>query len=301
MLDESNVRDALLSMLEDISEEKKATQVSHEKNRVAFISMLEDIHQQKQELQRAYDQLKETTAQVAQNEKLSALGELTAGIAHELNQPLNCVKVIIQSALRDIEKNRFESKDFLNDAAEIIRQVDKMSDIINHMRIFTRKEVGTVRDELDFNLVVENAFKLIGQQLSVHNIEVTKSLSPGLPKVKSNALKLEQVLLNLISNARHALEKTADRTKKINVDSRFREGPPPMVTISVSDTGGGISSENQKKIFDPFFTTKEPGKGTGLGLAISKKLIEELGGKLELEVDEGIGCKFSICIPVLEE
>jgi C4-dicarboxylate-specific signal transduction histidine kinase len=283
-----------------MGQDAPTTVESSEETRRALISMLDDINDQKLALQEAYDQLKETTAQMVQNEKLTALGEMTAGIAHELNQPLNCIKVMAQSNLRDMERNRLEARTMQSDLAEIVKQVDRMAEIINHMRIFTRKQVGVVRSETDLNTVIEGPFKLLGQQLQIHGIEVVRELTPGLPVISTDAIQLEQVLLNLISNAKDALGQSKKEPKRITIRSGLREGTPRRVVLTIADTGGGVPADIRNKIFDPFFTTKEPGKGTGLGLSISKKIISYLGGQIELTVREGEGSDFSVVLPIPE-
>jgi signal transduction histidine kinase len=243
-------------------------------------------------------ELKEATVQLVQSEKLAALGELTAGVAHELNQPLNCMKVMAQSNLRDMEKNRFEMDVLKSDLGEIVKQVDRMAEIINHMRIFTRKQSGVVLEETDLNVVLAGPFKLLGQQLQLHGIEVVRDLLPDLPRVRTDGIQLEQVLINLLGNAKDAIGHLNKEPRRITVQSRLREGPPRGAVLTISDTGGGVPKELRLKIFEPFFTTKEPGKGTGLGLSISKKIVEELGGRLELSVREGEGSDFSIVLPI---
>lgn len=168
--------------------------------------MLEDIKQQRDEIERAYQELKETTAALVQNEKMVALGELTAAVAHELNQPLNAIKIICSDVLRDAQKGRFDIDSFIRDLKEVISQVNKMAEIIDHMRTFTRRTTGEVKEKVDINVPVEGVFKLLGQQLRTHNIEVIKELGQEL-YVLGDPIRLEQVFMNLITNARDAVER----------------------------------------------------------------------------------------------
>ena len=133
------------------------------------------------ELEKTNRELKDTTVQLVQSEKLSALGDLTAGVAHELNQPLNVIKIISQSLMKDIEKNRFDTDELGNDLKEIVDQVNKMSEIIEHMRIYSRKSESTSEEIVNVNLLIEGPFKLLDQQLRNYKIEVVKELAPDLP------------------------------------------------------------------------------------------------------------------------
>jgi PAS domain S-box-containing protein len=151
-------------------------------------------------------QLKEATLQLVQSEKLSALGELTAGVAHELNQPLNGIKIISQSLLKDIERGKLDEEELGEDMKDVVNQVNKMAEIIDHMRIFTRRSEGVPEERIDLNDIVKGAFKFLGQQLRNHNIEVQEDLGPELPAVLGDPIRLEQVFLNLVSNARNAVE-----------------------------------------------------------------------------------------------
>ena len=219
--------------------------------------------------------------QLVQSEKLSALGELTAGVAHELNQPLNGIKIISQSLLRDIEKNRFKEKNVGDDLTEIVDQVNKMSEIIDHMRIYSRNTEGGQETMIDVNTVMEGPFKLLDQQLKNHNIDVVRELTPDLPQLMGDKVRLEQVFMNLIINARDAVKSCGREKKRIEVRT-FRTDNH-SVAIEVKDNGEGIPEELREKIFEPFFTTKEPGKGTGLGLSVLNTIIDEHKGRIELE------------------
>ena len=282
-------------MIMDITERKRM-----EEEREGLIKGLQAINE---ELKDSNQQLEEATVQLIQSEKLSALGELTAGVAHELNQPLNGIKIISQSILRDIEKNRFEEKDVGGDLNEIVGQVNKMAEIIDHMRIYSRNTEGGSEEMIDLNSVIKGPFKLLDQQLKTHNIEVVRELTPDLPKVKGDPIRLEQVFMNLITNARCALDSSEKENKRIEVKTyktdNHRSAPEnPTVVVEVKDNGEGIPEHLKKKIFQPFFTTREPGKGTGLGLSVSSKIIEEHRGRIEMESKVSEGTTFRVILPV---
>jgi PAS domain S-box-containing protein len=253
------------------------------------------------ELERANGELKDATAQLIQSEKLSALGELTAGVAHELKQPLNGIKIISQSLLKDIERGQFEKEELGEDLQDVVNQVNKMADIIDHMRIFTRSSEGTVHESIDINSIVEGAFKFLGQQLKNHNIEVGEDLGSDLPKVAGDPNRLEQVFLNLISNARNAVEGNGKEKKRIDIRTYAdNTNGDSAVVMEVSDNGEGVPEHAKEKIFQPFFTTNAPGKGTGLGLSVSSKIIEEHRGRLELDSTVGEGATFRMILPAVD-
>ncbi len=244
-------------------------------------------------------ELEEATEQLIQSEKLSALGELTAGVAHELNQPLNGIKITSQSLLRDIKKNRVEEKELEDDLTEIVSQVNKMAEIIDHMRVYARNTQGSPRDMIDVGTLLEGPFKLLNQQLKTQNIEVIKEFAPDLPKVACDPIRLEQVFMNLVANAKNSLNNCAKDHKRIEVrTSRSDNGQ--AVVVEVKDNGEGVPEHLRQKIFQPFFTTREPGKGTGLGLSVSHKIITEHQGKIELESKVGQGTTFKVTLPAAD-
>jgi C4-dicarboxylate-specific signal transduction histidine kinase len=203
--------------------------------------------------------------------------------------------------LRDIAKGRFDKKDVECDLHDVINQVNKMADIIEHMRIFTRRSEGKSKERIDINSLVNGTFKLLGQQLSNHNTEVRKELSSDLPQVVGDPVRLEQVFLNLVSNARHAVESSGKEHMKIEVRTyAANTNGDSSVVMEVKDNGDGIQEELRGKILQPFFTTKDPGKGTGLGLSVSNKIIEEHNGKMELDSTVGEGSIFRVILPAME-
>ncbi|WP_420266081.1 sensor histidine kinase [Candidatus Magnetominusculus dajiuhuensis] len=251
-----------------------------------------------EELERINNELKEATAQLIQSAKLSALGELTAGIAHELNQPLNGIKIVCQSILKDIQKDRHDPQELVTDLSDIVKQVDKMAAIIDHMRVFTRRTEAMNTEILDINTVVEEPFKLLDQQLKNIGIIITKNLAQELPQVKGDVIRLEQVFINLITNARNAMRDDQKGEKHLTISTYPL--PPDKVVIEIGDTGAGVPDAIKDKIFQPFFTTNAPGKGTGLGLSVSKKIIEEHGGIISVESTVGKGTIFRIMLPTME-
>jgi len=235
--------------------------------------------------------LKETQFQLIQSGKLAAVGTLAAGVAHELNQPLMVIRGYAQELLKE---ERIADAELREDLSRIEAQTTRMTAIISHLRDFSRQSKGT-RQRTDLNQVVTQAFSFLDQQLKTRNIEVVQELDPALPKVWADPLQIEQVLLNLVTNARDAMDTFGRGTITIRTEAI----QDARVALSMTDTGPGIPPDQQGRIFDPFFTTKEVGKGTGLGLSICHGIVEEHGGELRMEspVADGRGARFTLILP----
>jgi len=235
--------------------------------------------------------LKETQVQLIQSGKLAAVGTLAAGVAHELNQPLMVIRGYAQELLGD---ERIADAELREDLSRIEAQTTRMTAIISHLRDFSRQSKGT-RQRTDLNQVVTQAFGFLDQQLRTRNIQVVQALDPALPPVWADPLQIEQVLLNLVTNARDAMEKVGKGVMVI----RTEQAGDGRVALSVTDSGQGIPPDLKARIFDPFFTTKEVGKGTGLGLSICHGIAEEHGGELRVEspVAEDRGARFTLVLP----
>ncbi len=249
----------------------------------------------KENIKKLNQQVKETTMELIQSEKLSALGELASSILHEVSQPLNTIKIICQSVLRDIMKNQFQQENLETDLQDVIGQVDRMDDIVNHMRTFTRRTEEEMHDSVIINRLIDNAFKFLDQQLRTHNITVIKNYSNNIPEITCNPIRLEQVLLNLINNAKHAVDNSQKVEKQIEIKTYQKDHQ--TIIIEITDNGIGIAEDFIDKVFKPFYTTKAPGKGTGLGLSVSKRIIEEHNGKLEVISKYGEFTTFKIVLP----
>ncbi len=244
------------------------------------------FNQMAESLQRSMVELQGAEAQLVQSAKLASLGTLSAGVAHELNQPVAIVRGIAQQLLDDQDL----SEDLKSDLVLIEGQTSRMMKIIKHLRTFCRSS-GYETVEVDVNKVVQDCFILIDAQLKSHNIRSVLSLSKDLPTVIGDPNELEQVFLNLITNARDAMEGLHDPCLTI---STWQVGE--SVVAQFSDNGPGISDQVIDRIFDPFFTTKEPGKGTGLGLSISHAIIQKHRGDISVTSDHG--AVFRISLPI---
>ena len=242
--------------------------------------------------------------QLIQASKMATLGEMATGVAHELNQPLSVIKTASSFLKRKVLNKELISDDILATMAEEIdSHVDRASNIISHMREFGRKsEVG--KEKVQINDVLKRACQFFSQQLKLREIEVTQEFDEDLPPVLADANRLEQVFINLLINARDAIEKKWEQgapgtgEKKIALKTAMKDG---MVTAEVSDTGTGVPPGILDKIFDPFFTTKKVGKGTGLGLSISYGIVQDYDGTIKVKTEEGEGSTFIVQFPLPEE
>jgi histidine kinase len=246
----------------------------------------------------------QTEQQLIQAGKMATLGEMATGVAHELNQPLSVIKTASRFFMKKI-RNKEKIKDdiLLTMSEEIDTYVDRATKIINHMRQFGRKSDVTL-EKVQVNLTMEKALQILGQQLKVRGIEVVREFEQDLPPVMADPDRLEQVFINLLINARDAIdERWQDQPhqsgdKKITLKTTSNA---ETVTAEVHDTGTGIPAPILDRIFEPFFTTKKVGQGTGLGLSISYGIIQDCNGSIQAvsRKDEGTG--FIIKFPVAED
>lgn len=233
-------------------------------------------------------------AQLVQSAKLAAIGEMAAGVAHELNSPMTVIIGNAQILLREMDKNSPHSE-LLNDIANCGLRCKK---IIQNLLTFSRQDQQPFAPT-DLNKVVERVLSLIHYQINRNNIDIKLELDPWLPLVTANDHQLDQVLLNFVLNARDALE-GLDSEKQISISTSVREGfnGRRYVMATVRDNGIGMPSENLSKIFNPFFTSKEAARGTGLGLSVSLGIAEGHGGNIEVESIMGEGSTFSLVLPM---
>ena len=236
------------------------------------------------------DQLKSATRQqIGRSEKLASIGRLAAGIAHEINNPLTGV-LTFAHLLRD--KPNMDDQD-KQDLELIIHETSRAADIVRGLLDFAR-ERAAFKEPLDINLVIQRTLKLIRNQKSFDRITIAEELHSGLPEVNGDMNQLQQVLLNLSLNACEAMPEGG----KITVATSAQNGE---VLVKVSDTGCGIRKEHLDQIYEPFFTTKPVGKGTGLGLSVSYGIVQQHGGAIEVESEEGKGTTFTIVLPEYRE
>jgi PAS domain S-box-containing protein len=263
---------------------------------VGTLSSGEDITERKQ--------MEET---LLQSSRLIALGQMAAGMAHELNQPLTGISVTAQGYKMLIERGVEITKEgLLEDSVLILEQVERMRQLIEHLRIFSRDRSAEPKEKVLLGDVIYNVLRIIGTQLKSHGIELHLEIAEELPPVLGDPYRLEQVLLNLINNARDALDEKQEQVKRGNLPDwgkRLRVGThcaDGQIIVEVEDTGIGISEMNRQKLFQPFFTTKEPDKGTGLGLSIAYAIVQDHRGTIECQSEEGEGVLFRVVLPAID-
>lgn len=244
----------------------------------------------------------EKETQLIQAGKLATLGTMAAGMAHEINQPLNVIQICADLMLKMIKKGiAIPDDELVMMAKDIIDNVSRASGVIKHVRDFARQSERDLK-KMNLNDPINDVFKVLGHQLMVHSVTLVRELAPDLPDIRAEHNRLEQVFINLVTNAIDAMderaEKSQDPVEKKLVIKTFAKGDE--VIAVVSDTGMGMSEAVKRKIFEPFFTTKETGKGTGLGTSISFGIIKDYGGIIEIHSVEGEGSSFTIKFPIIE-
>ena len=260
----------------------KENKLTNELSGAAFVGFIRDITDRKL-----------AAAQIIQASKIATLGEMATSVAHELNQPLCIISMAVANSRRQISKGKTDLDYFNHKLKRIDSQISRATAIIDHMRMFGR-EAKETPEPIDPRNVVTNALNLMGEQLRLADIEVITEFSQNCPSFLGHIIQMEQVMLNLLTNARDAMV-VRDGAAKITLRVfKNDEG----VNISSQDTGGGIPDEVLPRIFEPFYTTKVMGKGTGLGLSLSYGIVRDMDGTIVAE-NIGEGARFTITLPII--
>jgi len=285
-----NSRRALMHLLQDSHQ----SNLRLENSRKAMIHIMSDLKETTEEVRRREQELREKQEQLVQAGKLATLGELTTGVAHELNNPLNNIGLFIGNAIDLIELGLGEANHerILHELHSAMQQVRKATEIISHLRTFGHA-ASVSREPVGITQVIRRALSLMQEQLRLRQIEVQLHLPEEEVLVLGNAIQLEQVFINLLTNARDAIANAERKSIAITCARQAN-----MVDIRVGDTGPGIPAGLEQRIFDPFFTTKEVGAGTGLGLSITYGIIKEHQGTIAVENRPDEGALFLIQLPL---
>ena len=244
------------------------------------------------------ERLKATQAQLLQAEKLSAIGQLVAGVAHELNNPLTSVigyAQLLQEEVRDASASGTPRtpNNLVHDLRRIAEESERAAKIVRNLLAFARRQ-SAAREEQDVADVMTRVMSLRSYEFRLNTIEVETSFEPGLPPVLGDGGQLQQALLNLLLNAEQAMR--ARSVRRISIGAR-RVPDADAVELFIADSGHGIPAENLNRIFDPFFTTREVGEGTGLGLSICYGIVRDHGGQIAVESRVGQGTTFKVLLP----
>ena len=245
----------------------------------------------------------EKETQLIQASKMTTLGQMAAGIAHEINQPLNVIQVCADYLKKMIDRGQaIDETDIVSMAQDIVHNVQRASGIIQHMRDFARQSEVT-RTKVNINGPIRDVFKVLGHQLKIHKVQLQLDLAPNLPFIMADHNRLEQVFINLVTNAVDAMDEKCSQpehkgaSKQLTIRSFADNG---KVVVTVADTGIGMPPEVIAKLFEPFFTTKKVGKGTGLGVSISYGIVRDYDGVIDISSRVGQGTTFTLRFPSLQ-
>jgi len=243
------------------------------------------------------------------SDRLRSLGEMAAGIAHELNQPLVGVRGFAELMIDSVDNDMPLSSGSIRQYAEkIVHQADRMVHIINHIRLFARDAGGIETTVVNLNEVVNSGLSLLRAQFDSHGLLLEHEFTPHPLWVKVNSFSVEEVILNLLSNSRHAVEQRKSEEDelyhpciRVTTSKHFKNGSKGDAVLVIDDNGTGVAADVADRIFDPFFTTKAPDKGTGLGLSICKSIVESFEGTIEYISTADKLTRFKIKLPTCIE
>jgi PAS domain S-box-containing protein len=240
--------------------------------------------------------LREAQAELAHVTRVTTLGELTASIAHEVNQPLAAVVANAEACLRWLGRDIPDLAAARRSAEWVINDGIRASEVVRRVRALAHK-ADIEKAPLDVNDIVEEVIALVQRELASHLVSLRTELAPALPKILGDRVQLQQVIINLVMNGIEAMQEVTDRPRELVI--RSREEEMQQVLLSVTDCGVGISAENANRLFNAFFTTKS--SGLGMGLSICRSIVEAHGGRLSASGDEGRGATFQFVLPLHQE
>ncbi len=257
-----------------------------------FAGMVRDITQRKlaeQEAKRRLDEL-------AQVSRLSLMGEMASGLAHEINQPLAAIVNYAHACRRLLQAGRAEQSVLLDTLEQIARQGQRAGEIVSHLRQFIHRG-KTERALADINAIVSSVIELLGHEIEAQRVELQLDLDGSLPPYAMDKIQIEQVILNLVKNAIDAMRAMAQDARRLHIQTRRHDGLAEAVEVIVRDTGEGLPAGEINRVFDPLFTTKP--NGIGVGLSISRSIVHTHGGRLWAEPNPTTGACFHFTLPVV--
>ena len=257
-----------------------------------FIGIIRDLS----EHQRLEREVREMQSELVHATRLSELGEMTAGIAHEINQPLTAISTYANACHRMLTNEQIDATELLNTLHLITDQAQRAGEVVRRLREFTKKRMDK-RQFLEINTIIDATIRLVEADIRERKFKLRKSLTPALPKIFADNIEIQQVVLNLIRNAMDAMESAPSGENIVTIETNL--GDDNCVRVSVSDLGIGLMEDNAEKIFDSFFTTKVT--GTGIGLSISRSIITAHGGVLNYSPNQEEGVTFYFTLPAAIE
>jgi signal transduction histidine kinase len=257
-------------------------------NEMCLPYLIDQLEENLNRLAQSHKELRETQQQLIQSEKMASVGQLAAGVAHEINNPLGTILLYSHMILEKLENQETRREEL----ETIAKEANRCRDIVRGLLDFARQRKLQV-ENVDVNRILEEALSLVAAQPSFQKVKIQKTLAPVLPSTGGDPVQLKEVFLNILSNAGEAMPKGGT----VDVTSRFPDGGSNQIEIMIRDTGQGIPQENLDKIFMPFFTTKKIGQGTGLGLAIAYGIVKMHRGSIEVKSKVGEGTTFWVKLP----
>ncbi len=262
---------------------------------------LEDINRNlKERVEEELDKRLKQKELLIQKSKLESLGRMAAGIAHEINQPLAGITMGLDNMEFKIAAGKAVPHYLLGKIGNFRKDIDRIGNIIDHVRLFSRDQRAVMVENIDVNRVCRDALSMLQTQYRRHDVRIVLDLEENAGSVLGNRYRLEQVILNLLTNAKDAVDHKADQEGDLAFQKQIRIGSwgrGEMVILEVEDNGIGIPEDQMDQLFEPFFTTKSPEKGTGLGLSISYGIVDEMKGEIRVESVLGRSTTISILLP----
>ena len=257
-----------------------------------FIGIIRDMS----ENHRLEHEVREMQSELTHATRLSELGEMAAGIAHEINQPLTAISTYANACHRMLANEQSDAEEMLNTLHLITDQAQRAGEVVRRLRAFTKKRLGQ-RQLLEINEIIDSTIRLVESDIRARNFRLDKRLASKLPKVFADNVQIQQVILNLIRNAMDAMENVPSGENVVTIESNSDDDN--HVRVSISDQGIGLTEEIAEKIFDSFFTTRDA--GTGLGLSISRSIITAHGGVIDYSPNQEGGVSFYFTLPAAVE